>query len=63
MSTGGGGNQLLALEFSEIDLFLLHLTCGGGHTVPAQTPVSHQIIRPQSKISTLELSPFGCACH
>ena len=30
------GDQLLSLEFSEIDLFLPHLTCGHGRPVSAK---------------------------
>ena len=35
---GGLGDQLLSLELSEIDIFLLHLTCG--RPVSAQLRVS-----------------------
>ena len=56
---GGEGYQLLSLEFSEIDLFFLHLTCGRGRPVSAQLRVSYQIVHPQSKITPLELSHSG----
>ena len=58
---GGGGvdDQLLFLDFSEIDLYLLHLTCGRELPVSAQLRVSYLKIHPQSKISPLELSLSG----
>ena len=40
---GGIGDQLLSLVFSEIDLFLLHLTCGRGGPVSAQLDQSSYI--------------------
>ena len=54
-----GDQSLSLLEFSEINLFLLHLTCGRGYPVAALLCVSYLIIHPKSKISPLELSLCG----
>ena len=43
---GGLGDQHSSLELIEIDLFLLHLTCGRGRPVSAQLRVSYQDITP-----------------
>ena len=57
----GIGDQLLSLKFGEVDLFLLHLTCGAA--VAALSPHNFacpiKILHPQSKISPLELSLSG----
>ena len=58
-SDRGVGDQLLSLEFSENDLFLLHLTCDRGRPVSAQLRVSSKISHPQCKIPPLELSLSG----
>ena len=39
-------DQLLSVEFSEIDVFLSQLTCGRGHPVSAKICVSYQNITP-----------------
>ena len=49
-------DQLLSIEFSEIDVYLLQLTCGHGRTVFA---CPTKILDPQSKYSPLELSLSG----
>ena len=52
--------QLLSLEFSEIDLFLLYLTCGRdrGRTVSAQLRVSYQNITPSIQNFTSGIESF-----
>ena len=49
---GGGGDQLLSLELSEIVLFLLHLTYGRGRPVSTQLlSTSFWVSLPLSKDS------------
>ena len=62
------GNQLLSLEFSEIDLFLFRLTCGRGRPVSAQLRVSYQNITPSLQNLTSRIESFcvdgsGCSLY
>ena len=51
-------NQLLSLEFSEIDLFLLYLSCGRGRPASPQLRVSYQNIKDSTKNFTSWIESF-----
>ena len=53
-----GGITYLSLEFSEIDLFHLHLTSGCGCPVSAELRVSYQSITPSIKNFTSRIESF-----
>ena len=51
-----GGDQLLSLEFSKIDLFLLNLACIAGPLSPHNFLCPTKILHLQPKVSPVELS-------